>query len=93
MFKRRAGSVRNSEPKLIWVKALETPRINADIDLLREKFNAILEEALAARGHNYIMTVKSVKGYYFDHSNHMLEPGRVNFWKEINSLTQEFDKG
>ena len=86
MHKHRIGAVMEGEPKLIWVKALEVPTINKESLLLREKFNHILEETLVDRELSFI----SVKAYHFDYSHHLMNEGKVKYWRDIDDQIKSF---
>ena len=90
MRKHRIGAVMEGEPKLIWVKALEVPTINKESLLLREKFNHILEETLVDRELSFIMEVTSVKAYHFDYSHHLMNEGKVKYWRDIDDQIKSF---
>lgn len=93
MFKICAGLVQGKQPNLIWVKALEVPRISYDSLLLHEKFNAILEETISNRYNSYILELQGLRSTHFDFSHHLMTEGKEYFWRDINSQIADFDEG
>ena len=94
MYYRKPGSICASEPKFVWVKMIE--RYNKDENVfqaLRQKYNSLLEEAIAPRRHNYIVDVsKKVNKTAFDRNGELNVTGVINFWLELDKQIELFDK-
>ena len=61
--------------------------------MLCSKHNDILEELLYEEGHSHIIDLKSLnKETYFDKNGNLLTEGRIQFWKEVDSIIKDFDR-
>ena len=97
MFNIRSGSLSPCEPKVIWIAILpfsaETVTIKSERELLRLKYNAILEETLVHRKNNYFLNPdNAVTQDCFDRNGHLTATGKIKIWKEIDFQIYEFDR-
>ena len=89
----KPGSITASEPKFIWVKMFDRPGKGDKSMKQRDKFNAILEEALSTRNHSYIIDVnKAMFAACFDRYSYLTPVGKENFWLEIDRQIKGFDR-
>ena len=96
LFYKRSGVLCTEEPKLIWIKSMERPS-SADShneEMMRQKFNDILEETLVTRKDSFIMDLKSESpNTYFDNAGNFTTSGRIAFWEEVDAQIKKFDEG
>ena len=92
--KKKPGSVSQNEPKIIWVKMLDTPNTTySDLMACRKKFNSILEEILAQKKNHFIIDINDVMFHksHFRQTNILNARGKERFWDEINRQVEEFE--
>ena len=94
LYRKKSGSVKKGEPRVIWVKMIDRPTLKNDpIMSWRSTFNEILEEVLVAEGHTYIINLTSLKNdKFFSSGGELLADGRIQFWKELDHVLKEFDR-
>ena len=64
-----------------------------NINLLRSKFNDVLNSA-AAKVEHYMLTINSCQSYeHFERKGRLSIRGKSAFWMEIDNLLQRFDRG
>ena len=89
---KKKGSVISTEPKVIYVKMLQRPQ-PSQFMLVRNKFNAILEETLSRYHYCYIMDIdKALSTIAFGQGNQLTNDGAVAFWHELNQQIGAFDR-
>ena len=89
----RRGSTTSSEPKFIWIKALQRPKAKTSSQILIQKYNDILEETLFRRKNSYIIGMDdTITEDLLDTKGDLTAQGRVTFWQKVNSLIKSFDK-
>ena len=92
--KKKAGAVAANEPKIIWVKMLDTPNMTySDLMACRKKYNAILDDILAQKRNHYVIDIND-EMYHISHflwSNTLNARGETRFWREIDQLLEAFD--
>ena len=78
---------------MMWIKALEKPTASENEEVLRQKYNDILEETLVSRKNSHIIDIKDVvKKALFDRSGHLTAEGKIKLWREIDEMIQKFDQ-
>ena len=88
----KPGSITPGEPKFIWLKMIDRPNKKDKSLKQRDKFNAILEEELSARNHNYIMDINDKLDIgCFDRHGYLTPRGMELTWIEIDQIIKSFD--
>ena len=63
-----------------------------DQDLLRLKFNDIMEETLVRRKDSFIMSIHDAFGSeLFDCAGYLTNAGKIQFWREVDRQLELFD--
>ena len=94
MKTRRPGSVVSLEPKLIMIKMIDRPG-TSDVLESREKYNAVLEEALFQTKKMYIMDINASLDFYradFEVTSNLNFTGRKKYWAEFDAQLADFDQ-
>ena len=92
----KPGAITDLEPKLIWMKMLETPNASRTLSLLRAKFNVILEQILHQTGNGLLLDPSPVPNHrfvkhWFDPNGNMFHQGKISFWKYLDEKIRRFD--
>ena len=88
----KPGSITPGEPKIIWVEMIQRPDVH--MNLLKEKFNKILEDILATRKEAYIMEADNyLDQHMFSRIGLLNHTGRYNYWKAVDEKIKKFDQG
>ena len=91
---KRLGAVSRYEPKIIWSHMMINDRLNAaDINLLHQKFNAILNQVICQEGEGFTIVPITSKTFpsMFDCDGALHHEGRVSFWKLFSQMVDNFD--
>ena len=93
MRKMKKGAVIESEPKVVWMKAIDRPGRDKFLSL-RAKYNAVLEETIADYPFSYIMEIdeNDFSRDHFDLNNHMRANGMHVYLKSFDRLLRRFDE-
>ena len=92
---KKPGAVSQQHTQVIWVKMINRPvpadRLRGNVLSLRNKFNYILEEALAKRN-GKILSIESLIAADFDRNFDLTTYGRIQFLKELDHFAKKFDR-
>ena len=88
----RKGSEVESEPKIIWIKAIDRPGRDRILSL-REKYNRVLEDTVANFDNTFIFDVDDgLRRNHFDFNNHILPDGMIAYWRRVDQLLRKFEQ-
>ena len=90
----KMGYVREGEPKLIWMKIINSPTHDKAL-AIRSKFNAMLEEKLSGIKGNYIMDVDAElanQRNFFDRLGNLNEHSKEQFWRALDQQLRHFSR-
>ena len=97
LWSKRPGAVTyRSEPRFIWVKALNQLEILLEkrIYSLICKFNATLEEVVMSDKHSHILKVDLLfNNSNFKHNGSLMQIGKIEYWKYLDNQLKSFDRG
>ena len=90
----RPGAVFASEPKVIWVKALDKWKSNTDEAYATDKFNDTLAEILMDKKGHYLidLTEEMNNPALFTQWGELNSDGRIRFWTEMDYRIKGFDQ-
>ena len=93
--RRKPGAVTANEPKIIWTSMMNRMRGRSRVLAHRSKYNDVLIEVLAQRKNHFIIDINENMAdiSFFDAKNKLNSYGRHNFWIQIDTQLEKFDKG
>ena len=98
LLDKKPGVVMPDYPKIIWTRMLKRPKhimtLGSNKALsIRGRFNAVLEEQLAAAGDNLRLISITIPDSEFDLSGYLTSARKASFWREIDRGMKKFNEG
>ena len=93
---KRPGAVPYTDTRLIWVKMLKRPEssIVKKVYSLTRKFNVTLENVIAPERLAHILDANiEPSAAYFNENGELNGQGCILYWRKIDAIIRDFDKG
>ena len=89
----RPGALNNSEPKIVWVKMFDHPKVQDRMYAVREKYNNMLEEVLALKRNHYILDINNTmaQAKYFLLNGLITARAQRVFWQKLDEDMELLD--
>ena len=88
------GAVSHFEPKIIWVKMVEDREHRSSLSVLKEKFNAILEQVIHHAQEGFLINPidKPMPRNMYDVPGSMSHDGRITYWQAFSAKIKNFNE-
>ena len=94
LFRRKPGSVKEDEPRIIWINMID--RVNGRSQILahRHKYNRVVENILASKEKHHIMDINAeiAEPGNYNQFNRLNDFGKARFWLEVDKQIELFEK-